>query len=188
MKFDEILMMYRKNRRLTSWEALANELGMTEQGLRHIRNGDGTLKDGTLDAIMSATQLEAPLIMATWKVEHATSERVRESWARYLEEKTPRPALPEKSIKDQADNGDCILCKVDEKGRESKFARKDRALQHIGSHRKSGRSHPWDLGRVLHRPYLEDATALTAHPAGWDGMDRRRPTRTEWTGEERRAA
>ena len=86
MTFDQILMLYRTKKGVTSWESCAKALRMTDQGLRQIRNGQGAVKDATLAEIMAVTGLEAPYILGAWKVEHARLEIVRESWQRYLKQ------------------------------------------------------------------------------------------------------
>jgi transcriptional regulator with XRE-family HTH domain len=83
MTFDDILMNYRTRKGLTSWEALAEDLGITENGLRHIRRGRGALKEQTLRRIMEATGMEAPEIVAVWESENAEDPEVRASWRRW---------------------------------------------------------------------------------------------------------
>lgn len=83
MTFDDILMQYRRARGLSSWDALAHDLDITENGLRHIRKGRGALKESTLRKIMDATGLEAPEIVAVWESEHAADPEIRASWRRW---------------------------------------------------------------------------------------------------------
>jgi hypothetical protein len=83
MTFNEILLLYRKNKKIQSWENLATELGLSEAGLRHIRTGKGGLKDATVEKIMEGTGLEAPEIVAAWTAEHGRNEKVRKSWQKF---------------------------------------------------------------------------------------------------------
>lgn len=81
--FDELLEDYKQAKGLDTWDALARDIGVTEEGLRKIRRGKGGLKEKTIKAIMEATGVSAPVVVACWQAEHAKDPAVRESWKRW---------------------------------------------------------------------------------------------------------
>lgn len=182
MKFDEILMICRERNQITSWEALAWHLGMTEGGLRAIRKGKGgTLKEGTLEAIMRGSGLEAPLIVATWEAEHGKNAHVRESWQRLA------AAWDQKSKGEKGkDSGEleklCIMLSKPDFAHGSGFEAFQELIALNEENEKSGLS-PMGIRLGVTKTQPEEKTP--APP--WHGPERRHGP-GHWHGPERRAA
>lgn len=89
MTFDDILMAYRKAKKITNWVDTAAALGYSdESGLRSLRSGKRKrgLDDDTVAKLMDGTGLEAFEIVAAYEAEYGKKEIVRKSWKRFLKE------------------------------------------------------------------------------------------------------
>lgn len=85
MKFREIFEVLIERQGFNSHEEAAEFLGLSRPTYFRLKKGETPLKDKTVERLMEGTGLEAPVIVAAWEAEHGRTEKVRESWKRWLE-------------------------------------------------------------------------------------------------------
>lgn len=85
----KILETYRRKLKARTWAETAESLGLSYQGLVHIRNGAGTLKGPVLEKLASVTGYSIPEIWAIWQAEHGETETLRNAWKKSKNHQAP---------------------------------------------------------------------------------------------------